>query len=64
MKHWSDMGELGIDLSQKFPCLSRKYSCSKINFQKKFQSCSKKTSYSEKYSSFLGKNLLSGRFIV
>lgn len=35
MKHWSDMGELGIDLSQKFPCLSRKYSCSKINFQKK-----------------------------
>ena len=59
MKHWSDMGELGIDLSQKFPCLSRKYSCSKIK-----QSCSKKTSYSEKYSSFLGKNLLSGRFIV
>lgn len=35
MKHWSDMGELGIDLSQKFPCLSRKYSCSKINFRKK-----------------------------
>ena len=35
MKHWSDMGELGIDLSQKFPCLSRKYNCSKINFQKK-----------------------------
>ena len=35
MKHWSDMGELGIDLSQKFPCLSRKYSCPRINFQKK-----------------------------